>query len=405
VKRFIFAALGVFLFVAVICDRQPALADCRSLSPALRNGGLLAAFADGRIITACNPDQSFIPASILKIVTALIALRVLGQDFHFQSEWYLDAEQNLYLRGYGDPFLVAEEVAMILDRLRDLGVARINNIFVDNGSYDLAGQVPGRGTSANPYDVPVSATAVNFNTVAFRVGPDKEVRSAEAQTPTLPLMRELARGLQPGEYRLNICPGQCQPEARSARYVAELLRALQREKGIAGDGSYGIRPVPAGATLLYSHRNTRGLGEVLAAFLEHSNNYVANQVYLACGAARYDYPATWAKASQVAAETLTGLLGQESAGQVRMVEGSGLSRENRVTARAMLKVLQVFAPYAGLLREQDGVRLKSGSMAGVHNYAGYLTGGRPFVILENQPANTRDGLLKQLRTMYPEEGS
>ena len=82
---------------------------------------------------------------------------------------------NLYLKGFGDPFLVAEEVALILDRLQDSGVARINGIFVDNSSYDLEEQVPGRGTSDNPYDVPVSATAVNFNTVAVRVRPDREV--------------------------------------------------------------------------------------------------------------------------------------------------------------------------------------------------------------------------------------
>lgn len=369
----------------------------------LQNGGLVVASADGRILADCNPDQPFIPASILKIATALIALRVLGPDFHFQSEWYLDSEQNIYVRGYGDPFLVAEEAALILDRLQDLGVARINSIFTDNSSFDLAGQVPGRGTSPNPYDVPISATAVNFNTVAIRVGPDREVRSAEAQTPTIPLMRELARGLSPGEYRLNICQGHCPPEESSARYVAELFRALQRQKGIAGDGGYGLRAVPAGAKPVYTHRNTRGLREVLVAFLEHSNNFVANQVYLASGAARYGYPATWAKAGRVAAETLAELLGPESAAQVRMVEGSGLARENRVTARAMLQLLQVFAPHAGLLREQQGVRLKSGSMAGVHNFAGYLPGGRPFVILANQPANTRDRLLELLQTMFPEE--
>lgn len=392
-----------FLFVLVTFDRQSVLADCRSFSDLIHNGGYAVTDREGRLSSFCNADTPFIPASILKIATALIALQALGPGFHFQTELYQDVEQNLYLRGYGDPLLVAEEAALILDRLQGLGVTRINSIFVDNSSYDLAGQVPGRGASSNPYDVPVSATAVNFNTAAIRVGPDKKVRSAEVQTPTLPLMRELARGLQPGEYRLNICQDQCPPEETSARHVAELFRALQRERGIAGDGGDGIREVPEGATLVYTHHNTRGLGEVLIAFLEHSNNFVANQVYLACGAARYGYPATWAKASRVAAEILTELLGPEVAAQVRMVEGSGLARENRVTARAMLKVLQVFAPHAGLLRQQDGVRLKSGSMEGVHNYAGYLPGGRPFVILENQPANTRDRLLARLQTMYPEE--
>lgn len=363
----------------------------------------MAAGSDGRLLAACNPNRAFIPASIIKIATARIALHLLGPDFRFRTDFYLDEAQNLYLRGFGDPFLVAEEAALILDRLRDLGVVRINGIYIDNSSFALEGQIPGRGTSDNPYDVPVCATAVNFNTVAVRVGTDRQVRSAEAQTPTLPLMQELAKGRPPGKYRLNICQGQCQPEERSARCTAELFRALQRERGIPGDGGYGLREVPAGAAIIYSHRNTRVLGEVLVAFLEHSNNFVANQVYLACGAARYGYPATWAKAGRAAAATLDELLGPEAAGQVRMVEGSGLSRENRITPRAMLKLLQVFAPHAGHLQARDGVRLKSGTMAGVHNYAGYLPGGRPFVIIENQQANTRDRLLKQLQTMFPEE--
>ena len=402
-KRFIVVVLSVFLFSVVSGDRQSALADCRSFAPALKNGGLLAAAADGRILAACNPDQPFIPASILKIATALIALQVLGPDYRFQTELYQDAGHNLYVKGFGDPFLVAEEVALILDRLRDSGVARINGIFVDNSSYDLEEQVPGRGTSDNPYDVPVCATAVNFNAVAVRVGPGRKVCSAEAQTPTLPLMQALAKGRQPGAYRLNICQDQCRPEETSANYIAELFRALQQEKGIPGDGPSGTRVVPPDAALVHTHRNSRPLSGVLVAFLEHSNNFVANQVYLACGAARYGYPATWAKARQVGAEVLAELLGPEGAGQVQMVEGSGLSRENRITARAMLKVLQVFAPHAGHLQERDGVRLKSGSMAGIHNYAGYLPGGRPFVIIENQGTNTRDQLLKRLQTMDAEK--
>ena len=397
------AVFFLSLFVLALIDRQPAWADCRSFYPAAGNNALAVADPDGRILDACNPDQPLLPASILKIATALIALQVLGPDFRFHTELYLDPEQNLYLRGFGDPMLVAEEVALILDRLRELGVARINGIFVDNSSYGLESQVPGRGGSDNPYDAPVSATAVNFNSVALRVGPGREITSAEPQTPTLPLMREMAKGRPPGKYRLNICPDPCSAEERSGRLATELFRALQRAREIPGDGPQGLRQTPADATLILSHRNSRPLAEVLVSFLEHSNNFVANQVFLACGAVRYGYPATWDKARRAGEEVLAALLGIEGAAQVRMVEGSGLSRDNRVSARAMLQVLREFAPHAALLQDQDGVRLKSGTMQGVHNYAGYLPGGRPFVILENQAANSRDRRLKRLQTLYPEE--
>ena len=72
-------------------------------------------------------------------------------------------------------------------------------------------------------------------------------------------MRELAKGRPPGEYRLNICQEQCRPEETSTRCTAELFRALQHEKGIPGDGPFATRAVPAGATLVYTHRNSREL--------------------------------------------------------------------------------------------------------------------------------------------------
>lgn len=402
-KRFA-GALPILLLLVVACfDRRPAHADCRSFFSEPGRKALAVAGPDGRILAACNPDLPLLPASILKIATAQIALQVLGPDYRFHTEFYQDREQNLYLRGFGDPMLVAEEAALILDRLREAGLTGINGIFIDNSSYALEGEVPGRGESDNPYDAPVTAIAVNFNAVAVRVGADRRVSSAEAQTPSLPLMRVLATGRPPGEYHLNICPGQCQAEERSGRLAAELFRALQQAKNIPGDGPLGLAPVPAGAVLLLDHRNSRPLSEVLAASLAYSNNFIANQVFLASGAARYGYPATWDKARRTAAEVLAGLLGKETAGAVQMEEGSGLSRHNRVTARAMVELLRAFSPHASLLRDQGGVRLKSGTMLGVHNYAGYLPGGRPFVILENQAANGRDRLLARLRREYGEE--
>lgn len=402
-KRFPGAFPVLVLLVLACLDRQPALADCRSFFSEPGSNGLAVAEPDGRILAACNPDLPLLPASILKLATALVALQVLGPDYRFHSEFYQDREQNLYLRGFGDPMLVAEEAAQVLDRLVATGLTRINGIFIDNSSYALEGEVPGRGESDNPYDAPVSATAVNFNAVAVRVDADRRVSSAEAQTPSLPLMRVLAQGRPPGAYHLNICPGQCQAEERSGRLAAELFRALQRAKNIPGDGQLGLGAVPAGAVLLLDHRNSRPLSEVVASFLAYSNNFIANQVFWACGAARYGYPATWDKARRTAAEVLAGLLGEQTAAAVRMEEGSGLSRHNRVTARAMLEVLRAFAPQADLLRDEGGVRLKSGTMLGVHNYAGYLPNGRPFVILENQKANGRDRLLARLKREYGEE--
>jgi D-alanyl-D-alanine carboxypeptidase/D-alanyl-D-alanine-endopeptidase (penicillin-binding protein 4) len=212
-------------------------------------------------------------------------------------------------------------------------------------------------------------------------------------------MQEMGRGLAQGEYRLNICQRGCKPEQRTARYTAELFRGLQKRAGIAGSGKIGIRLVPADAKLVCRHENSRNLEQVVSSFLEYSNNYIANQVFLACGVKQYGYPATWDKAAQAVREALVSILGPETASMTSLEEGSGLSRRNTTTAFAMIRSLAAFYPYRGLMREKKGNRVKSGTLDGVYNYAGYLRDEKPFVILLNQEQNTRDRVLSRLEKL------
>jgi D-alanyl-D-alanine carboxypeptidase/D-alanyl-D-alanine-endopeptidase (penicillin-binding protein 4) len=91
--------------------------------------------------------------------------------------------------------------------------------------------------------------------------------------------------------------------------------------------------------------------------------------------------------------------GFETAALSALNEGAGLSRQNRVTVRETLELLSAFKPYAYLLRKRDGTLLKTGTMRGVYNYAGYLDNGNPFAVLLNQPNNNRRAVLKELEKM------
>ena len=57
----------------------------------------------GRVIWSHNPDQAMVPASTLKILTSLATLHTLGSDYRFPTDFLLDAEDNLVIKGYGDP--------------------------------------------------------------------------------------------------------------------------------------------------------------------------------------------------------------------------------------------------------------------------------------------------------------
>ncbi|MEM7352925.1 MAG: D-alanyl-D-alanine carboxypeptidase, partial [Acidobacteriota bacterium] len=71
---------------------------------------------------------------------------------------------------------------------------------------------------------------------------------------------------------------------------------------------------------------------------------------------------------------------------------------NRITPRALARVVRAFYPYRHLLTARNGVQLKTGTLTGVYSLAGFLPSEHPmpFVILLNQPKNRRDEVLRVL---------
>lgn len=387
------------LLVSLPCERRVAQATCRSMADLITQGAYAVADSQGRLLDGCNSDRPLVPASILKIATVSAALAILGPDYRFRTEFFLDAQHDLFIKGFGDPSLVSEEIVGIAGQLRQQGLSRVKHIFVDASAFALEHQVPGQEASDNPYDAPIAPLSVNFNAVPLIKEQGGRVGSGEPQTPTLPLMAELAQSYPPGRYRLNVCTQGCAADQRVARYSGELFAALLRQQGIAVAGYGGMQPAPSTAPLLYSHHSRQSLREISRSTLAYSSNFMANLIYLSCGAERFGYPATWAKARRAVHTTLTEQMGRNAEAIVQ-IEGSGLSRENRVTAEAMLRLLAVFRPHRDLLNLEQGVALKTGTLTGVHNLAGYLPGGQSFVILLQQNANNRAAILARLKEQF-----
>ncbi|XOF33240.1 MAG: D-alanyl-D-alanine carboxypeptidase/D-alanyl-D-alanine-endopeptidase [Candidatus Electrothrix sp. YB6] len=390
-------AAGIFCLILTLLTSAASAACPSPFSKLIRNGGYGVSDRKGRIIAACNPDTPYVPASLFKISTALAAQSILGPDYRFTTEFYTDSEDNLFIKGWGDPMLVSEEIQLIFAALKTHGVQRINGIFADPSNFALEHRTPGREDSHNPYDAPVGAVSVNFNTVAVRITKKGGIVSGEKQTPMLPIMRELAKGYGAGWHRINICREKCNEEERITEYTTELFRALQKDACIPGKGKTGVAQVPSGAKLVYTHQSSKTLHELVVSFLKHSSNFIANLVYLTCGAKKFGYPATWAKAEQAVNAVLVEQLGKKTAAAFVQKEGAGLYRGNWVTVRAMLELLRVFRPYASLMRRRRGVRTKSGTMKGIYNYAGYLDNGNAYVILLNQKRNQRRAVLDLLK--------
>ncbi len=402
--------LLLFVAAAVISEplsraAEPGHAAAAITEGLISNGGY-AVKKNNKYIAAYNLHIPYVPASILKIATALAALDILGPAYRFRTDFYLDEAQNLYIRGYGDPFLVSEEVAAIVVTLRELGCTEINGIFLDNTAFELPGPADGAGTSDNPYDARNSALAVNFNTIHIRKDINGAVVSAEKQTPTLEMMPELAENLPPGTHRVNITSEMEGGAAIMSRYVGELFRAFLKLENITGQGKIATRRTPENLTPIYTHYSRKTLVDIIEPLMRYSNNFIANQIFLSLGTQQYGYPATWDKSIRVIASHLQkkyNLVPME----LNIVEGSGLSRNNRVSPRAMIQLLDSFRKYAELLPQENGRYLKTGTLDGVYSYAGYLiTDGRldSFVLMLNQETNNRKRVLDMLEGIYRAEG-
>lgn len=363
----------------------------------------------GNTVYAWQPDTLLLPASLTKLVTANLALQKWGADYRFVTEFWRQGDA-LLVKGYGDPFLVSEELAVIAARLNQLDLSWVKQISID-ASYYRSLQTPGRSVTSDPYNAPIAAVSANFNTVKFRSNGSGWV-GGEPQTPLTVMSRSMAERLSPqaagAQTRVHL-----QTPQRAQRYFAELLLHLLRSSRTKGDqqdySKVSIEIDQAldstNAELVYRHQNQRTLAETLRGSLEFSNNFIANALFLNLSNAEQ---ADFMSAAKTVEPQLRSLLGS---GFV-MVDGAGLSRDNRFSAKQMVSVLQALAPYKVLLRNyQSGtpsvtIHAKSGTLSDVHSLAGYLDlergdgGIREYYFVFNfnrpMPHRFRDALVKKL---------
>lgn len=366
------------------------------LAQTVRRGGVYVEDDQGNVLASWNADVPRVPASVMKLVTAAVVLDVLGPQTRIPTEfWFDDSTGGLCVRGGGDPFLVSESLSRAADSLAAAGISEVRVLVGESGLFCLSQDIPGRGTSLNPYDAPVSALAANFNTVVVTVTPEGEVRAGEPQTPLTPTARRVAvaRGVR-GTHRLPLQDGQTQ----APRYALELLATFMRQRGITVGESLVVGPC-GGGRLVYRHLSQCTVAEAVASMLEHSNNVVANTLLLTASSWAKTAPVDLADAQELLRSFLEDTLRLEGA---VAVEGSGISRDNRLTPRQVVAVLQHLrrAGFLDLLPPYNEAKAKTGTLSGISCLAGFfpLQDGRTalFAILAEGAVGVRDRALRLL---------
>ena len=382
------------LVCAVLLLPAQAVAGAKEKVAALAPSALVLVVDErGNELIAQNADAPFVPASVTKIVTAWLAMEVLGGDYRFETKFYLDKDRVLYVRGGGDPFLISEELAPLAQELvAATGKEPITGIVLDASYYPSDLRIPGIEDTSESYDALNSALAVNFNTIAA-VRKGNSVVSAEKQTPITPLAISEFRARGPkGSGRISLSKN----PAVSLKYAGELIAAFIEQAGGSVKGEITTGTVPAGLEPVYVHKS-RTLSQILVQLLIASNNYIANQVFLEIGGT-LGGSVSLEKSLKVANEMLAA---NGLADAIHLEEGSGISRNNHFTARGLAKVLELFAPHANLLHGHDGGMNKTGTMSGVSTLAGYADtkshGRVRFVIaMKGKAGATRFQLLKAI---------
>ncbi len=311
-----------------------------------------------------NAGKQRVPASTLKVLTALAVLDHFGPFYRFRTEFYGTPAGDLKIKGYGDPLLISEALHHIADVLAGKAMG-FRDIVLDDTYFDQGIKVPGSDNTTNPYDAPVGALCANFNTVAFKRKKNGKIYSTERQTPMIPfMMRQIRRqGLSSGRRTFT------HSSREAALYVGELLGYLLKKRGMKLTGEVRLGTVSPEDTLIFAYRSMYTLETVVQKMLHSSSNFMANQIFLALGASVYGPPGTLKKGVLATKDYIRQEL---KFTDYTIVEGSGLSRKNRLSAYHMLAILEKFMPYRGLLKCRDDVLYKTGSLNGVRTRAGYI---------------------------------
>lgn len=358
------------------------------------------------------------PASVMKLVTTYAAIDLLGADYTWNTRFYTDGtidqgvlRGNLYVRGDGDPKFVLERIQSAFFALQDKGVRVVlGDIVLDHSAFEIAPSDPGAfdGESLRPYNATPDALLVNFKSVVLTFQPDgaNGVARVISEPPmaglaidaTVPLARV---GERCGDWRSGLqarfddansirfegrYPQSCGelkwPVAYQdpGSYAARALEGLWRTSGGAITGHARPGLTPPGATLLHEAASLP-LSEIITDVNQWSNNVMAQQVYLTLGRLVPTpapqpgmtqalagnlipmRPARFERSREVIENWWKRTFGIRSAMPV-MDNGSGLSREERITSEALANLLRHAS------RHPQGERFASSlSVAGVNGTA------------------------------------
>ena len=373
------------------------------------------------------------PASNMKILTSAAGLVFLGPDYNFETTFYYKGDiddgildGDLYVVGGFDPAFSIQDLDYFIDAIDSLGIKKIKgNIFADVSRMDtmywgegwmwdddpstdspylsslninynsvevfLLGTEPGRKAQIilNPY-----SKYFNVYNEAVTVSPDED----NSYSITRDWMNKKNTVVAKGKVKKGrMITGDEEPQSlnvfRPDLYFLTLFKETLQRKGIKVEGKSDNFWLPYDA--IYLRTISRPFAEIIIPLDKKSINLIAEMVLYALAEKYYGKPAT-AKNGIKVINNFISLIGM-SPEKYNLVDGSGLSHYNLVSAELILEVLKYMYysepvlykvlvesfPIAGvdgtLAKRMNGtsaennVKAKTGTITGVSALSGYIT--------------------------------
>ncbi len=399
--------------------------------------------ASGETLYTCEADKMLIPASNTKLITTASALSLLGADYRAVTTVLAQGtltpdgalEGNLILRGGGDATLTYTNLKELAQKVKQAGITRVSGLLLYDDSY-LDAERYGFGWNIDDepfgYQAQMSALCVERNAVRLfakpaeregelarlRLEPDTDyvevvnlTKTVARGTPNTGLSVERPRARNQLIVSGTVAIGSEEAQVgryaveNPSRYTAWLFRQALREVGVEVGGISPLFAPAVEARPIAEHRSPP-MREVVALINKPSDNLISEMTLKLIGKERRGQGTTSA-GIQATMEFLreAGL----EMGAVNLVDGSGLSRLNMISAENLARLLVYMArsPNAKVYRDSlpvygvDGTlrnRLrdtpvqgkgfaKTGSLYRVSSLSGYLEcqSGRQvvFVIVMN----------------------
>ncbi|MBI5345763.1 MAG: D-alanyl-D-alanine carboxypeptidase/D-alanyl-D-alanine-endopeptidase, partial [Chlamydiae bacterium] len=363
-------------------------------------------------IYSFNPDQYFIPSSVLKVITGALALNALGEEFCFHTdlkyEGVIDSNKvlhgNVWIVGGGDPTLSLNILDVFEQALKDLGVYQIDGKIIADASCfekEMSSQYWYVEDVANGYGAGASGLTINKNSyeITFKPGSKEgeksQVLKIEPNIVGLKYHNEVCTGPKGSGDRVNVFGAEYN-EMQFYKGTVPLEEPTFRIKGAIFNpplflaqalnskmhASKGVQVIwdktGDNTTLLLKHKSVP-LKDILKEMNFFSINLYAEHLLKKVGEGK----------------TSLGVLKMQKFLDnlnipAKITDGCGLSRNNLLTPKGVVKLLceiKKSKAYSSLYNSLPGIRegtltyvhlknsslkAKTGAMAQICNLAGYL---------------------------------